>query len=83
MAITPSRDATRISDDGVAITPADSDLARSVKGFYVGGAGNVAVVTASGTALTFTAVPAGTIIPLVCRRISSTSTTATAIIGFY
>lgn len=66
-----------------AITPHDStdmDLTRAI---YVGGAGNLVAVDVDGTATTFTAVAAGTILPIRCRRINSTSTTATALVAIY
>lgn len=67
--------------DAVAITPADSDLATSVRALFVGGAGNVAVKTVGGTTLTFTGVVAGSILPVRCVQVLSTGTTATNIVG--
>jgi hypothetical protein len=67
--------------DAVAITPSDSTVL-NLCGFYVGGAGNVAVQTAAGsTAVTFIAPPVGSVIKLQIARIMSTSTTATNIVG--
>lgn len=45
---------------------------------YVGGAGNVAVTTASGDILTFSNVPAGTTLPIQVIKVAS-ATTATLI----
>lgn len=68
----------------VAVTPHDStDLTYLTKALYVGGAGNVAAVRADGTAVVFSGVPAGTILPIRCRRVNSTSTTATNIVALY
>lgn len=65
-----------------AVTPHDStDFTTWTRALYVGGAGNVAAVTFDGTAVTFVAVPAGSILPLQCRRVNSTNTTATSIVG--
>lgn len=67
--------------DAVAITPSDTTQL-NLCGFYVGGAGNVAVQTTVGaTAVTFIAPPVGTVIKLQVARIMSTNTTATNIVG--
>jgi len=74
-----------MSHAGFNIVPSDTNLLPGVTvgGIYVGGAGNIAAIPASGgAAVTFTAVPAGTTIPLVCRQILATGTTATNIVGF-
>jgi len=68
--------------DGFAVTPSDSvNFATDAKALYVGGAGNIVVVTPRGTVLTFVGVPVGAILPVCARRINSTNTTATNIIG--
>ena len=46
---------------------------------YVGGAGNIAVVTIGGDILTFSGVPAGTTLPIQVIKVSSGGTTATLI----
>lgn len=69
--------------DAASITPADSDLARVADAVYVGGLGNLAVQTVDGTTLTFSSVPAGTILPVKCSQIRSTNTTATNIVALY
>ncbi|MGA0837813.1 MAG: spike base protein, RCAP_Rcc01079 family [Ilumatobacteraceae bacterium] len=67
-----------------AVTPSDStDLTTLARAIYVGGAGNVVAVQHDGTAVTFTGVPAGTVLPIAVRRINSTSTTATAIVALH
>ena len=66
--------------DWVAITPSNSAFVDLV-GFYVGAGGDVVVQTASGTTVTFTAVPTGAVIPGRFIQIMSTNTTATAIVG--
>jgi hypothetical protein len=70
------------------ITPADgTDLpdynSRRVNAIYVGGLGNIVVRDDLGNDVTFTAVPVGTILPISPKRILSTGTTATLIIGLY
>ena len=67
--------------DAYVITPADSSLYRDVIGLYIGGAGNVKVITAGGSTVLFSAVPAGTILPVQCRTVYATDTTATLIVG--
>lgn len=73
--------ATTVTADAFAVTPSDSTVITAF-GFYVGVTGNVAVVTSRGTGVTFTAVPAGEIIPLAISKVMSTGTTATNIVGF-
>jgi hypothetical protein len=65
-----------------AIVPADADLAVPARSLYVGGAGNVAVIGLDDSAaVTLTAVPAGTILPVSVKQVKSTGTTATGIVG--
>ena len=72
------------ADDAAAVTPSNTvDLATVARSLYVGGAGNVSLVTARGTTVTFTAVPAGSILPVRCRRVRVTGTTATAIVALW
>jgi hypothetical protein len=66
--------------DAFAITP--SDTAPNVtRGVYVGGAGNVTVVTLAGSTVTFTAVPVGTVVPIQTKLVKATLTTATLLVG--
>ena len=70
--------------DAAAVTPADSDLtAGECIGFFVGGAGDVAVKTAGGTTVTFSNCLAGAVYPIKCVQIRSTNTTATNIVALY
>lgn len=64
----------------VAITPSDT-AGNSFSAIYVGGAGNVAVITEGGNTVTFTAPPVGSIIPIRTQKVLSTGTTATLLIG--
>jgi hypothetical protein len=66
--------------DAVAITKSDTE-SNAFSGIYVGGAGNVTVVTEEGTTVTFTAPPVGTIIPIRTQKVLA-STTATLLVGF-
>lgn len=65
-----------------AVTPSDSvDFTVFVRSLYVGVSGNVVVVNYDGSTVTFTAVPAGSILPVCCRRVNATNTSATNIVG--
>ena len=50
---------------------------------YVGGAGDVELITAGGDDLIFTGVPAGSFMPVQVTRVKATSTTATGIIALW
>jgi len=68
----------------VAVTPSDStDFDTLTRGLYVGGAGDVVAVRHDGTAVTFAGVQAGTVLPIACRRVNSTSTTASGIVALF
>ena len=72
------------AEDAGAVTPSDvTNLTRTARALYVGGAGNVVVVTPSATVVTFTNVQAGSILPVRIRRVNSTNTTATNIVALY
>ena len=63
-----------------AITPSDT-APQSYRAIYVGGAGNVSVVTAGGETVIFTAPPVGSIIPVETTFVRATLTTATNLVG--
>ena len=53
---------------------------------YIGGAGNITVTpwsNAAGGTVTFTAVPAGTVLPLRVKRYASAGLTASAIVRLF
>jgi hypothetical protein len=68
-----------------AITPNDStDLTQGyTDGIYIGVSGDLSVQDGTGANVTFTSLAAGVIHPIRTRRIRSTSTTATGIIGLW
>lgn len=70
------------TDYGTAktITTSDSVL-QTYRAIYVGGAGNLRVITEGGDDVLFTAPPVGSIIPLRVTRVMATNTTATLLIG--
>lgn len=66
------------------VTPSNTvDLPAGCRSLYIGGAGDVAVVGHDNVAVTFTAVPAGTILPLAAKRVNATGTDATLIVALY
>jgi hypothetical protein len=69
----------------VAVTPSNSvDFAEGpCKSLWVGGAGVLIVEMLDGAQITFSGVPAGTIMPIQCRRVHLTGTTATLIVALY
>lgn len=70
-------------DDAFAVTPSDSTaFTIMARALYVGTTGDVTLITRGGTTLTFTAVPAGAIIPVRCSQVKTTGTTASNIVGF-
>lgn len=68
-----------------AVTPHDStDLSTDARALYVGTAGNLSVETSGGeSAVVFTAVPAGTVLPIRVSRVNSTATTASNIVALW
>jgi len=69
--------------DAAAITPSDTDPTGNVRALYVGGAGDLKVQTIAGNDVTFADIVAGSIIPIRCKRVYSTGTSATNIVAFY
>ncbi len=55
---------------------------RLTDAIYVGGAGIVVAIFENDTAVQFTAV-AGEILPIACKRVNSTTTTATLMVALY
>ena len=69
------------STHAAVVVPSDTaDLAFASKGVWVGGAGDLVVTMMGGEKVKFTAVPAGTLLPICVSRIWSTSTTATLVL---
>jgi hypothetical protein len=67
--------------DAIAISGSGSSFTYGVRALYVGGLGDVEVVTAGGNTVKFTSVPAGTILPIRCTKLT-TNTTASGVIAF-
>ena len=68
------------ASDAVEIVPSDTvDLVHSVRGLYIGGAGNVKLTTLLGNEVTFIGLSG--IVPVGANRVHATGTTATSIVG--
>ena len=79
-----SANATVAAHSAAAVTTSDSTVLPCTRALYIGGAGNVAVVMADDeNTITFTAVPAGTILPIQVIKVMATNTTATNIIALW
>lgn len=80
------RDAGGPARRAAAVTPSDTaDLTIYAKALYVGGAGNVRVLTVGGEdgdAVTFANHPVGWL-PVQVRRVLATGTTATQIVAAF
>jgi len=63
-----------------AVTPHDTNP-NDFESLYVGGAGNVRVLTEGGQDVVFSGVPAGTVLYVRVKKVFATNTTATLIIG--
>ncbi len=67
-----------------AVTPSNTvALPIASKRLWVGGAGNVSLVTTGGAAVTYVGVPAGTYLNVRAAQVNATGTTATNIIAEY
>lgn len=66
----------------VAITPSDANELGQEMMIYVNVTGDVRITDDHDTTLTYTAVPAGTILPVVASKVWATGTTAT-VFGVY
>lgn len=70
-----------VAQDAITITPSDATLL-AIRALYVGGTGNVTVQPLHGAGtVVFSAVPVGTILPIAIKRVLSTGTTATLMVG--
>lgn len=67
-----------------AVTPSDTTLQTvPFRALWIGGAGNVSIQMADGTAVLFSGVAAGYMLPVGGVRVNATSTTATLIVAVY
>ena len=76
--------ATVSAHSAEAVTPSDSTVLKPTRGLFVGGAGDVKVdMVENGTAIVFTSVLAGTVLPIQVTRVYSTDTDASNIVALY
>lgn len=69
-----------------AVTPSDTvgnELTYVARALYIGGAGNVRLLTGNNETVTFVGLAAGSVLELEVRQVFSTSTTATNIVAIY
>jgi len=72
---------TETARDAIEITPDDvGDLTPRPRALFIGGTGNIRVMTWDGSDVTFNSVPVG-VLPISVRRVFATGTTAGNIIG--
>ena len=65
-----------------AIVPhATDELAEVTRALYVGTGGDIALVDAAGNAVTFKAVPQGSVLPVRARAVRVAGTTAADLVG--
>ena len=65
-----------------AIAPsATDDLPMITQAIYVGTGGDIALVTKDGDAVTFKAVPQGSVLPVRARAVRAAGTTAADLVG--
>lgn len=69
---------------GFAITTSDSaDLLAETRAIYVGSAGDLVAVLASGDEVSFVGLGGGTVLPVRVRRVKATGTSAGHLVGLY
>jgi hypothetical protein len=73
---------THPASNGVAVTKSDTTDLGLTRALYVGGTGDVVVRFNNSTSVTFSAVPAGTILPIRVNRVMA-ATSATLIVALY
>jgi len=77
-------EATRTAANWQAVTKSDTTAYTGMRGLYVGGAGDVALMAPGATAaVTFVGVPAGAVLPVQAVKVMSTNTTATSIVALF
>jgi hypothetical protein len=72
----------QVPSRAAAVTPSDTTQIYA-SALFVGGAGNVAVVTEGGDTVTFSGVQAGSMLVLRIKQVRSTNTTATNIVRLW
>jgi hypothetical protein len=90
--LSPIAQITSFPPQAVAVTPDDNVIFEQPSTIYVGGAGNVQVLPAyptdgngqpNGSAVVFSGLPAGSVIPCLVSRVYATNTTATLLVRVF
>ena len=71
----------QIGDRAASITASDT-AANAYSYIYVGGAGNIALVTEGGDSVTLVGLPVGSWVWIRTSKVMATNTTATNLVGF-
>jgi hypothetical protein len=70
--------------NAIAVTPSDSTpLSPGALALYVGVAGDVTAIMLSGATVLFSAVPAGSVLPIQVTQVKATGTTASGIVAIW
>jgi hypothetical protein len=72
-----------LPQNGIEVTPSDTGHLEQPSTVYVGGTGDVKVLTVGGQVITFVGALAGVVLPCVVTRVYSTGTDATSIVALY
>jgi hypothetical protein len=68
--------------NSVVVSPSDAtNITGGFRSLYVGGGGNIAVVGFDDNPCLFVAVPQGTILPVMGKRVNLTNTTASLMVA--
>lgn len=79
----PAFDANALTLSGTTTITDANGNAGLARGIYVGGAGNLTVITSAGNQVSFSNVPVGTIVPIVCSAVVASTTTATGLVAMF
>jgi hypothetical protein len=74
---------TEPAHDMASVTPSDTVNIEPTRGLFIGGSGNLKVITSAGSTITLTGVVAGSILPVSVKRVFATGTTALNIAALY
>lgn len=74
---------TEPAHDMASVTTSDTAYIDPTRGLFIGGSGNLKVMTAAGSTVTLTGVAAGSILPVSVKRVFATGTTASNIAALY
>jgi hypothetical protein len=74
---------TEPAHDMASVTPSDTAYINPTRGLFIGGFGNLKVMSAAGSIVTLTGAASGSILPVSVKRVYATGTTATNIVALY